>query len=192
MKQTITKQEAHDLLKKYIETPHVIDHSYESAVVMQKLAKQFNEDEDKWYIVGLLHDLDLDILEGDYRTHGETTKKILEDEGYILPDIIKPILSHTECLEEMNKKYYREEKIDYALAAAEQITGIITAYARMRPEKFEGMKPKSLNKKLKDKAFAASVNRQFIEDIEKTGLSKNEFLQIAINAISEISDEINI
>ena len=171
MKQTITKQEAHDLLKKYIETPHVIDHSYESAVVMQKLAKQFNEDEDKWYIVGLLHDLDLDILEGDYRTHGETTKKILEDEGYILPDIIKPILSHTECLEEMNKKYYREEKIDYALAAAEQITGIITAYARMRPEKFEGMKPKSLNKKLKDKAFAASVNREFIEEIEKAGVS---------------------
>lgn len=192
MKTYITKQEAFDLLRKYNKTPHIIDHSYEAGVVMSALAKHFGEDEDLWFVIGLLHDLDLDTIGSDYSHHGEVTKKILEDEGYDLNEIVDVILSHTECLEEMGKKYSRKNRVDFCLGAAEQVTGLITAYARMRPTKFDGMKAKSLNKKFKDRAFAANVNREFISDIEKVGLGRSEFFTIAIDAISSIADEINV
>lgn len=192
MKTSITIPEAENILNKHIKTQFILDHSLESAVIMKALAKHFNENEDLWYIIGLLHDLDMDKINGDYSTHGESTIKILKEEGYQIPELFSPILSHTECLNCMKDKYQRKEKVDFALAASEQITGIITAYARMRPNKFEGIEVRSINKKLKDKAFAANVNRDFINDIEKTGIDKNLFIEISINAIYEIKDKINI
>ena len=147
MKNAISIEEAEIILNKYIKTKFILDHSLESAVIMKALAKHFNENETLWFCVGLLHDLDMDTINGDYRTHGETTTNILKKEGYEISKISNPILAHTECLECMNKKYIRKEKIDFALAASEQITGIITAYARMRPDRFENMEAKSINKK---------------------------------------------
>lgn len=188
----LSNEKAHEILNKYITTQFIKDHSLEAAVIMKALAKEFNEDEELWYNIGLLHDLDMDTINGDYSTHGETTKEILEKEGICFDKLIKPILAHTECLECMKDKYKREEKVDFSLAASEQITGIITAYARMRPTKFEGMKAKSINNKLKSKAFAANVNREFINDIEKTGMEKSDFLNLAIKTIQEIENNINL
>ena len=192
MTNKISVEKAKKLLEKYVKTQFIREHSIEAGVIMGSLAKHFNEDEEIWEVSGILHDLDMDEINGDYSIHGITTKKILENEGYEVNEVIKPILAHTECLEEMNKEFVRETRIDFALAAAEQITGIITAYARMRPNKFEDMQVKSLTKKFKDKAFAANVNRDFINDIEKAGLERGEFFKIAIDAIYEIKEEINI
>jgi len=188
----LTKEKAKEILNKYIKTEFIIDHSFESAVIMQALAKRLGENEDLWYIIGLLHDLDMDVIDGNYDIHGLKTKEILEKEGVADVKILNPILAHTECLDSHKDKYKRVEVVDFALAASEQITGIITAYARMRPEKFEGIKIKSIKKKLKDKAFARNVNREFITDVEKIGIELNEFLEIAVGAIYEIRDEINI
>lgn len=191
-KNKLSNEKAHEILNKYNKTQFILDHSLESAVIMKALANYFNEDEELWYNIGLLHDLDMDTINGDYTNHGEITKKLLEKEGITSEELINPILAHTECLEHMKDKYQRKEKVDFCLAASEQITGIITSYARMRPTKFEGMKTKSVNKKLKDKSFAANVNREFINDIEKAKIDKNEFLNLAIKSIQKISDKINI
>jgi len=194
MKHTLnlTKEKAHKILNKYIKTKFILDHSLESAVIMHALAKHLGENEELWYTIGLLHDLDMDLIGSNYDIHGIKTKEILENELIIDIGIINPILAHTECLESHKDKYKRIDIVDFALGASEQITGIITAYARMRPEKFEGIKLKSIKKKIKDKAFARNVNREFIYDIINTGVELDEFLEIAINAIYEIRENINI
>ena len=190
MKTAITLQEANDLLKKYLYEKHLLYHSRETEVVMRALAKHFNEDEELWGLTGLLHDLDMEAVKGDEKTHAHRTCEILKEEGYDLPEISRAILSHVEDFSTSDVK--RESNFEFCLSAAENITGLIVAYGLMRPDKLNGMKPSSLNKKFKDKSFAANVNRQLIADIEKTGLEKSKFFEIAIAAIQEIAGEIEM
>ena len=192
MKNSITASEAKKLLHKYVSTPHILLHSRESEVVMRALARHFSQDEELWGCAGLLHDLDMDIIKGNYKLHGEKTCEILRSEGYQLPEIFAAILSHTECLEEMKQKYRRQTLLDFCLTAGEQITGLITAYARMRPNKFAGIKPKSLSKKFRDRSFAANVNRQMIEDITTQGIERSVFFSLATEALAAIADEIDL
>ena len=190
MKDQITLEEANNILKKYLSQPHLLHHSRETEVVMRALAKHFGEDEEFWGITGLLHDLDMEAIDGKDETHGTKTCQILTDEGFDMPEMFQAIKSHVETLGFLDVK--RETKLEYCLSAAENVTGLITAYALMRPEKLTGMKASSLNKKFKAKAFAANVNRELINDIEKTGLQKNEFFEIAIKAIQSIASEIGL
>lgn len=156
---------------------------------MRALARHFDEDEDFWGITGLLHDLDMENCGENYENHGVKTVEILREEGYEMPEMFHTIQSHCENLGYIDAK--RESKLDYCLSAAENITGLIVAYTLMIPDKkLASVKPKSIKKKLKDKSFAAKVNREFINDIEKTGLERAQFLQIAIEAMQGIADEI--
>ena len=152
------------------------------------LADHFDDDEDLWGITGLLHDLDMDETGGDIQSHGIRTIEILQEEGYEIPIMFRAIQSHVESLGIVGIN--RESIMEYCLSAAENITGLISAYALMRPEKMEGMKASSLNKKFKSKAFAANVSRELINDIEKTGLQKNQFFDISIKAMQKIASEI--
>ncbi|MFC1599936.1 HD domain-containing protein [Patescibacteria group bacterium] len=183
----ITLDKAREILPKYLKDPNNLTHSRESEVVMAALAKRLNEDSEKWAIAGLLHDLDWEQTSEDPSKHGHTTFDILKEEGIELPeDMAHAIQSHNEQYTGVK----RESNFDYALAAGESVTGLIYAYALMRPTNLEGMKAKSLNKKFKDKKFAANVSREFINDIEKTGIERSEFFTIAIGAMNEISGEI--
>lgn len=188
MKDSITLDEARDLVEKYLNEQHLLYHSRETEVIMRALANLFNEDEEFWGITGLLHDLDMEETGDDIEQHGERTCEILEEEGYEMPEMFRAIRSHAENLGYNDVK--RESKLEYCLSAAENITGLITAYGLMRPEKLNGMKASSLNKKFKDKSFAANVNRSLISDIEKAGIEKSEFFTLAIEAIQEIAEEI--
>ncbi len=133
----------------------------------------------------------MDIVEGDPERHGLETIDILKKEGYDCPEMFHAILTHTEGFAQ--NRPARKTRFEYALAAAESITGIITAYVLVRPDKkIAGTQPKSITKKLKDKSFAASVNRAFINDIEKTGIERNHFIQMAIEALTEIAEEIGM
>jgi len=187
-KDYIRIEEANTLVKKYLKQQYLINHSRETEVIMRALANHFADDDDFWGITGLLHDLDMDETGGDIKTHGSRTIEILKEEGYEIPHMFRAILSHVESLGIVGIK--RETLMEYCLSAAENVTGLITAYALMRPEKLEGMKASSLNKKFKSKAFAANVSRELINDIEKTGISKNKFFELSIKAIQEIASEI--
>lgn len=191
MKNAITIEEAREILHKYLQIDHLLLHSRESEVIMRALAKHFDEDEELWAACGLLHDLDLGELGENYETHGQKTCEILQEEGYDIPEMFQAIKSHTEELGFIGVK--RESKLDFCLAAAENTTGLISAYILVRPDKsIVEAKVKSLNKKFKDKAFAAKVSRTMIADIEKTGLSRAEFFGIAIESIKEIADEVGL
>jgi len=188
MKTQINRIEALQIWEKYLKTAYLRYHTLESEAIMRKLAIHFGKDEEFWGITGLLHDLDMDVIKGDYALHGYKTVEILKKEGYDLPEMFKAIISHTEGVSESTAK--RETDFDIILSAAENITGIISAYVLMKPEKkVAGTKVKSIKKKLKAKAFAASVNREFIYDIEKTGIDLDTFLQLSIDAMTEIADE---
>ncbi|HDR04034.1 MAG TPA: HD domain-containing protein [Candidatus Marinimicrobia bacterium] len=191
LKHTMGESEAKALFDKYLHTEYLRRHSRESEVIMRRLARYFGADETFWGIAGLLHDLDMDLIQGDYSRHGITTVQILKDEGYDIPEIFDAILAHTEGLE--GSMAARTKDFHYILAAAENITGIITAYVILKPDKkIAGTKVSSINKKFKDRSFAASVNREFINDIEKVGLEKAKFFEMAIGAMSEIADEIGM
>ena len=192
MKTSITYNEARKIWDKYLKTEYLKLHTLESEAIMRKLAQHLGEDEEYWGITGLLHDLDMDVINGDYQLHGYKTVELLKEEGYEIPEMFDAIISHTEGLEESNAT--RQTKFHYVLSAAENITGIISAYVAIKPDKkIAGTKPKSISKKLKAKAFAASVNRSFIYDItEKAGIDQPTFLQLAIDAMTEIADEIGM
>jgi len=185
----ITLADARQLIEKYLHEKNNRLHSRESEVVVRAIAKHLKKDEEKWAIVGLLHDLDWEQTMNDFSQHGVRALEILKEEGYeIDEEMSHAISSHNE--EFTNIK--RESELDYAVAAGESITGLIYAYALMRPEKLVGMKASSLNKKFKSAHFAAPVSREFIADIEKIGIEKAVFFDIAIAAMQEIFSEIGL
>lgn len=188
MKNTIISEDAHKILDKYINKKEFLLHMRETEVIMINLAKYFNENEELWGATGLLHDLDYEIIGDDFKKHGITTIEILQKEGYEIPEMFQAILAHTEGLGFCQIK--RTSRLDYALSATENLSGFLVAVALMRPTKLDDMEVKSVTKKLKDKTFASKVNRDFINDIEKTGLDKNTFIQIAIDSVSSIKNEI--
>lgn len=184
----ITREEAIELLKQYIKNEKMLYHCYASEAVMRGLAKRLERDEDKWAIAGLLHDLDVELVNADPKTHGLKTVEILEEKG-VDPEIIDAIKMHNyEAVGiERNKEFH------HALAAGETITGMIVAKTLVYPDKkLASVKPKSVTKRMKQKAFAASVSRESILECEKIGIPMNEFAELCLNSMKEIANQIGL
>ena len=183
----MNREEALSLLKKHISNQKMIAHCLASEAVMRALAKHLGEDENKWGLAGLLHDLDAEIVNNDMNTHGLETEKILKQHG-LDAKIIEAIKLHNE---EALHGLQRTTNFHHALAAGETITGLIFATALVYPDKkLESVKAKSITKRMKEKAFAASVNRETIRECEKLGLTVNEFAEISLNAMKKIAPQL--
>ena len=184
----ITRDKAMELLEKYINNPNMIKHCLASEVVMAGIAERLGEDREKWAMAGLLHDLDVEITDADLKTHGQKTVGILEENG-VDPEIIEAIEVHNEI--SSGKK--RSKPLHFALAAGETITGLIIATTLVYPEKkLVSVKPKSITKRMKEKAFAASVNREIIKECEQIGIPLPEFAELALRAMQAISDDLGL
>ena len=192
----ITREKAQQLLDKYISTEWLKLHMRETEVIMKALAKHFGEDEELWGTSGLLHDLDYDYVEKDPQRHVVEFDKILEMEnlkiGEDIPeDMYHAIKVHYEEHPQISQK--RESKLDYSLSAAENISGFLVACALVQPDKkISSVGVESVMKKFKKKDFAKAVNRSLIYDIEKTGLSLEDFIKISLDSVNEISNEIGL
>ncbi len=182
----ITREEALALVKEKIAEPNLVSHSLESEAVMRGLAEKLGKDVELWGVTGLLHDLDYSTMESESR-HGLDTAEMLA--GKLPDDALEAIKRHAF---EMNGSAEPSTDLDYALRCGETVTGLVHAGALVRPTKIDGMKPKSLKKKMKDKAFAASVNRDCIRECDKIGLELGEFLQIAIASVTAIAPEVGL
>lgn len=189
----ITKEKAWELIKKYNSNEKDLSHYLESGAVMRELAKKLGENEDDWEMLGLIHDIDWGITKDNVETHLTKMPKILKEAGFD-DEFIGNVLSHGHGFEELphlkNKK--RTEKIQFALACSETITGLIHAYALMRNNKVSDMVVKGLRKKFKDKTFAAKVRRDVIQECEKLGVGLDEFFQVAIDGINKIKMEVGL
>jgi putative nucleotidyltransferase with HDIG domain len=184
----MTRTEALDLLHQYIKNPRTLAHCLASEAVLRATAKRLGKDEEKWGLAGLLHDLDVELTHDKPEIHGHETIRILRQEG-IDEEILIAIIRHNE----MNHSGERITTFHHALAAGETITGLITATALVYPDKkVASVKPKSVVKRMKEKAFAASVNRETIMECEKIGIPLPEFAELSINAMAEVADEIGL
>ncbi len=192
MNANIDINKAQDILKKYIKDPANIKHCRESEVIMRALAKRMGESEELWGIAGLLHDIDWEFVQDDQDEHGIKMVEILEQEG-VNDELIKVIVSHVGGFTKHYPENKRNSTFEHALASAETVTGLIYATAMVSPEKkLANVKVKSLKKKMKDRSFAAKVNRDVIRECEEFGLELEEFLEIALGAMQEISDELGL
>ena len=179
------KAELKKIFEEEMKDEKVRMHCIEVEAIMKSLARELGEDEEKWSATGLIHDLDYNNI--DMKEHGKQTIEILK--GKIEDDIKKAILSHNE----ENTGVKRESKLDFALSASDNISGLIFATALMMPDKkLSSVKINSVKKKLKDKYFAASVRRDLIYDVEKSGIKLDKFLEISLKAMQEISDELGL
>jgi uncharacterized protein len=182
-----SREEAWALLSCYIQNDRMLGHSLATEAVMRALALRFQEEPDRWGIAGLLHDLDLEIVGGDLTRHALETARILNSKGYDA-ETVEAIKRHNEMLGNA-----RETTFQHALAAGETITGLITATAMVYPDrKLASVKAKSVVKRMKEKAFAASVNRDTIMECETIGIPIGEFAEICLAAMQGISDDLGL
>lgn len=162
---------------------NLLQHCVASGAVMGALARQLGEDETLWTLTGLLHDVDYPATMDKPQRHGLAGAELLQGK---LPDAaLTAIRAHNGEMTGVMP----QSRFDHVLRCAETVTGIISAAALMRPTGYEGMESKSIKKKMKDKAFAASVSRENIRECEKAGMELDAFLTLAIAAMKAEHDK---
>jgi putative nucleotidyltransferase with HDIG domain len=175
------------LMQEYTQSLSLRRHMLAVEAAMRAYARKFGEDENKWGIVGLLHDFDYERWP-DPPDHPLKGAAILAERGYPA-DVIYAIKSHADYLTDCP----RVSRLDKALYACDELAGFITACAMVRPERIAGMQASSVKKKLKAKAFAANVSR---EDISRgaadLGVELDGHIQFVIEAMSGIADELGV
>lgn len=177
----ISREESLGLLNEYISNRNMIKHCLATEAIMRSLATRLNADEDQWGLAGLLHDLDVET-HPDLSVHTQETIKILSEKGAD-PDIIDAIRMHNEKAHDAK----RHTIFHHALAAGETITGLVIATALVYPDKKLGsVKPKSVRKRFKEKAFARGADREIIKECEHLGLEINEFCDLALAAMQAL------
>mgnify|MGYP004618544355 FL=1 len=184
---SIERDKAIELFKKYNSEESLFKHALSVEAVMRYFARKNKEDEDEWGMVGLLHDMDYEMYPNE---HCIKVKEILEKEN--LPEsFIRAIQSHgfeicvdIEPISEMEKTLY----------AVDELTGFITACTLVRPSKsVEDMEVKSVKKKLKNKNFAAKVDREVInKGAERLGISLDELIKETIDALIPAQEKIGL
>lgn len=172
------------LLKEHLKEKANIDHSFLVAYGLLGISKFLNlpeEEQEYAFVLGLLHDLDLESFGEDINQHTLVTEKILQEKG-INQKLIEDIKSHNEVI-----GVERNSDLRNALFSLDGLTGIIRAYVLMRPDKdISKTETKSIIKKLKDKYFAAAVNREHIYLCEKTlGIDIDKFVGAALEEIKK-------
>ena len=182
-----TRAEALALLKEYNKTDSLLKHAYAVEGVMRYMARKNGEDEDKWSIVGLIHDLDYERYP---QQHCKKTREILQEHGWP-EEYIQAAVSHGWglCVDEEPTTSMAK-----TLYATEELTGLITAAALVRPSKsVSDMEAKSVMKKWKDKSFAAGVNRPVIEKgAEMLGVELRDLVEDAIMGMREVREQIGL
>ena len=184
----ISREKAISLIEEHIQSPNMIKHCLASEAVLGALAEHLGEDREKWSLAGLLHDLDVEMTNADLNVHGRETVRILKQQG-VDPEIIEAIGLHNErsAAEKRSKPFH------HALAAGETVTGLIIATALVYPDKkLASVKPKSILKRMKEKAFAASVDRDIIRECEQVPIPLDEFVLISLQAMQSIHTELGL
>ncbi|MBM82074.1 MAG: HAD family hydrolase [Planctomycetaceae bacterium] len=181
----MTREDNLALLHEYTESDSLIKHMLAVEAAVRAYAKKFGEDEEKWATVGLLHDFDYERWPN-APDHPLKGSEILKERGYS-DEIIYAIKSHADHLENCP----RVSQLDKTLYACDELCGFITACALVRPTRLEGLKPKSVRKKMKTLSFAAAVNRDDIANgAADLGVDLNEHIDFCIQAMYEIREEL--
>ena len=183
----MNREEAFYLLKEYTKNENLIKHMLAVESAMRVYARKYNEDEEKWGIVGLIHDFDYE-MHPTAEEHPLKGSEILKERGYP-EDVIYAIKSHADYL-----KLERKSPMDKSLYAVDELAGFIVAVALVRPnKKISEVEVKSVKKKLKDKSFAAKVNREDIQrGVEELGVPLDEHIETVLKAMQGIAVDLGL
>ena len=174
----LDRASAEKLLEEKIKDERYLKHSKLVAQIMECLAGYFGEDKEKWYVTGLLHDLDYEETKTSPEKHGILAAEWLK--GKLDEDILYAIRAHNFERTGIEPK----TKLDYALIAADALSGLIAATVLVMPNKtIDEVKVKTLKKKFKQKDFARKVSRERILFCEKLGLEKEKFFEIVLECL---------
>jgi len=182
-----TREAALELFKKYNKTESLMKHALSVEGVMRYMARKAGEDEDKWGLIGFIHDLDYEMYP---EQHCTMTKKILEENRWP-EEYIRAVMSHGWGLATDVEPITKLEKTIYAI---DELTGLVTTSALVRPSKsVMDMEARSVKKKWNDKKFAAGVDRSVIEKgAQMLGVSLEELITDCIIGMREVAKEIGL
>jgi len=175
----INRTDALKLLHEHVKSDSLRKHCLAVAYAMEAYAEKYNEDKDVWFITGLLHDFDYEKYPN-LQQHPFEGVKILKFLGY-QDEIIEAILGHAEY-----SGIERKTNLAKALFALDELSGLIVALAKVRPNNFAGMDSNSISKAMKKKGFAAAINRDDIEKgIKELNVDKDEHFNLVISALAK-------
>ena len=182
-----TREEALALLKRYNENDALIKHALAVEAVMRYAARKRGEDEEKWGVIGLVHDLDYEKFP---ERHCHKTEEILRESDWP-QEYIRAVLSHGW---QICTDVEPQTDLEKTLYAMDELTGLVAATALVRPSRSVlDVKPKSVKKKWKEKSFAAGVNREVIEKgAAMLGTDVQQLIEDAIAAMQEVADDIGL
>ncbi len=183
----MNRNEAYEIVTQYVKNPNLIKHMLAVEAAMCWYARKFGEDEEKWAITGLLHDFDWEI-HPTMEEHPLAGEPILRELG-VPEEIIHAVLSHAT-----HTGISRDTLMEKTLFACDEVTGLITAVALVRPSKaLYDLKAKSVKKKWKDRSFAAGANREEMEQgAEELGIDLWEHVSNVIDAMNEIAADLDL
>jgi putative nucleotidyltransferase with HDIG domain len=185
------RKEAYDLLCEWVESESLRRHMLAVEASLRAYARHYGEDEDLWGLTGLLHDLDYERhpnMDDQENGHPRTELRLFRERGYP-PELIHAVEAHATFL-----GVPRETRLDKALLACDELTGLIQACAYVRPDRdLRNVEVKSVLKKWKDKAFTAAIDRKenmlFIEEL---GEPFDEHVQRVLDAMKGIAAELGV
>ena len=187
----ITKNKALELLHANMQSVNLRKHCYAVAAVMKALAKHFKEDEDKWEIVGILHDGDYEKTKDTPEKHTVLMSEWLKEKGVTDKEILDAIASHNFSHTGQNAP---KNNLEWSLYCCDELTGLIVAVTLVRPtKKLADVTVGNILDKWNSKSFAAGVKREQIEMCEeKLGMKLPDFIQITLSAMQGISKELGL
>ena len=186
-----TREEALALLHEYTENENLRKHMYAVEAAMRAYARKYGEDEELWGITGLIHDFDYEQFPNEALSpteeHPSSGVAILRERGW--PDeILHAVMAHAE-----HTGVAPETRMANALRAVDELTGFVIACSLVRPTGISDLRAKSVKKKLKDRSFAAAVNREEIaEYTEVIGEEMSEHIDFVIEAMRGIADTLEL
>jgi putative nucleotidyltransferase with HDIG domain len=186
MRSKPNRDEILDSIYGNVQDKNMIRHMLATEAIMRALARKLGEDEEDWGITGLIHDIDMELVEGDMSSHGTLGADIAKELG-ASETMAHAILCHNEA-----HGVPRETKLDKALFCTDPLSGLITAAALVRPDKLSGLTTKSVMKRFREKSFAAGVNREQVAQCQEIGLELEEFMALGIEAMQGIAAELGL
>jgi len=181
----MNREEAWKLVEENVSGANLKNHMLSVEAIMRALARRFGQDEEAWGLAGLLHDLDYDETFETPDKHTTIAVEKLKALG-VSEDILRTIQAHNELVTP-------ENVMEKAIICADDITGMITACALVRPsKKVADVKVKSVKKKMKDKRFAAGANRERIKSCENIDIPLDEFIALSLEAMTGIADQLGL
>ena len=174
-------------LRQHVKTEMLMKHLYTVEAAMRGYARKFGEDEDTWGIAGLLHDFDWEICPTP-EDHPAFGAQILRDHGYP-EEMVRAVLTHGD-----HTGIPRESRMEHTLYAVDELSGFIRAVALVRPSKsLDDVSPRSVRRKMKDKAFAKDVSRDdIVRGAEELNIDLDEHIAFIVESMKPIATQIDL